>query len=43
MQKLGINHQYSVAKDAGHDYREVITNLEENSFIFLKESFRNDR
>jgi endo-1,4-beta-xylanase len=43
MQKLGINHQYSVAKDAGHDYKEVITNLEENSFIFWKEAFRNDR
>ena len=43
MQKLGLDHQYSVAKDADHDYREVITNLEENSFIFWKESFRNDR
>ncbi len=43
MQKLGLDHQYSVAKDAGHDYREVITKLEGNSFIFWKEAFRNAR
>jgi len=43
MQKFGLDHQYSVAKDAGHDYREVITKLEGNSFIFWKEAFRNFR
>ena len=43
MQKLGLDHQYSVAKDAGHDYREVIMKLEGNSFLFWKEAFRNAR
>jgi enterochelin esterase-like enzyme len=43
MQKLGLDHQYSVAKDAGHDYREVIMKLEGNSFLFWKEAFRNFR
>jgi hypothetical protein len=43
MQKIGLDHQYSVAKDAGHDYREVIMKLEGNSFIFWKEAFRNAR
>jgi hypothetical protein len=43
MQRLGLDHQYSVAKDADHDYREVIMKLEGNSFLFWKEAFRNIR
>jgi enterochelin esterase-like enzyme len=36
---LHINHQYGVAKDADHDYKEVIKNLDSNSFTFWKSSF----
>jgi endo-1,4-beta-xylanase len=43
MEKLGIDHQYSVARGAGHDYREIINSLEGNSFIFWKQAFRNIR
>jgi endo-1,4-beta-xylanase len=36
---LHINHQYGVAKDADHDYKEVIKKLDFNSFTFWKSSF----
>ena len=36
---LKIDHQYSLAKGAGHDYRQVITNLGFNSFTFWKSAF----
>jgi enterochelin esterase-like enzyme len=43
LETLGIDHQYCVARGAGHDYREIINNLEGNSFIFWKQAFRNIR
>jgi len=36
---LKIDHQYAIAKDADHDYREVISKLDSNPFNFWKNSF----
>lgn len=36
---LKIDHLYNIAKDADHDYREVINKLDSNSFNFWKNSF----
>lgn len=36
---LKIDHQFAIAKDADHDYREVINKLDFNSFNFWKNSF----
>lgn len=41
LQGLQIEHQYHISKNAGHDYREVIKNLDFNSFEFWKEAFKN--
>ena len=41
MQRLEIDHQFIIAKGAGHDYREVIQKLETDPFVFWKEAFRN--
>ncbi len=40
--ELKIDHQYSVAKGAGHDYMQVITNLGFNSFGFWKDAFKKE-
>lgn len=37
---LQISHQYTIAKDADHDYREVIQNLNIDPFKFWKEAFQ---
>jgi enterochelin esterase-like enzyme len=39
LNSLEINHQYSVAKGADHDYREVIEKLDYNAFDFWKKAF----
>jgi len=39
LQDLKITHQFSIAKDADHDYKEVIKKLDSNSFTFWKSSF----
>ena len=39
LQDLKITHQFAIAKDADHDYKEVIKNLDSNSFTFWKSSF----
>lgn len=36
---LQINHQYAIAKDADHDYRAVIQNLDIDPFKFWEEAF----
>lgn len=36
---LQINHQYEVAKDADHDYKQVIVNLGFNAFEFWGNAF----
>jgi endo-1,4-beta-xylanase len=37
--ELKIDHQYAIAKDASHDYRELISKLNFNSFKFWKDTF----
>jgi enterochelin esterase-like enzyme len=37
---LKISHKYSIARGAGHDYREVIERLDFNSFTFWREAFK---
>jgi enterochelin esterase-like enzyme len=37
---LRIVHQYAVAKGASHDYKEVISKLDFNSFTFWSDAFR---
>jgi hypothetical protein len=36
---LQINHQYAIAKGADHDYREVISKLDFDSFTFWANAF----
>jgi endo-1,4-beta-xylanase len=36
---LQINHQYAIAKGADHDYREVISKLDFDSFTFWYTAF----
>jgi enterochelin esterase-like enzyme len=36
---LQINHQYAIAKDADHDYKQVIANLGFNAFEFWGKAF----
>jgi hypothetical protein len=36
---LKIEHQYAIAKGADHDYRQVISKLDFNSFLFWKIAF----
>ena len=37
---LQINHQYAIAKGADHDYREVISKLDFDSFTFWANAFK---
>ena len=37
---LQINHQYSIAEDADHDYKQVIANLGFNAFEFWGSAFK---
>ncbi|MGD0583171.1 MAG: hypothetical protein ABR974_09530 [Bacteroidales bacterium] len=37
---LKIDHQYAIAKGADHNYQEVISRLDFNSFTFWKSAFK---
>jgi hypothetical protein len=39
LNSLEINHQYDIARGAGHDYREVIEKLDFDSFEFWNDAF----
>jgi hypothetical protein len=41
MQFLRINHQYAIARGAGHEYKDVIEKLDFNSFTFWGRTFIN--
>lgn len=40
LQDMNINHQYAIARDADHDYKEVINKLDFNTFIFWQNLFK---